>query len=105
MAGGAQSQSSGSAQSGEDLLSSLLGGLTGGQTTSSGSSDGLDIGDLLNAGLNYMQAKQSGESTAQALVQAFMSASGMGNSTHRSESTSLVINSFLQALAKATKPS
>jgi hypothetical protein len=127
MTGGTQSQPSGTSQSGEDVLTSLLGGMTSGsqtqttqsgddilgallgdvsgsQTTSSGSNNRLDIGDLLNAGLSYMQAKQSGGSTAQALIQAFMAASGMGNSTHRTDSTSMVINSFLQALATSTKP-
>jgi DAK2 domain len=89
---------------GGDMLSTLLGGLTGGGGTSTGSGSGLDLGDLLNAGMSYMQAKQSGGSTAQALVQAFMAASGMGNATHRQESTSLVVNSFLQALAKSSKP-
>lgn len=76
-------------------------GLTGGVSNSSGasSSSGLDLGDLVNAGMSYMQAKQSGSSTAQALIQAFMSASGMGNSARRTQSTALVVNSFLQALS------
>jgi hypothetical protein len=46
----------------------------------------------------FMQAKQSGGSNVQALVQAFMAGSGMGNTTHREQSTQLVVNSFLQAL-------
>jgi hypothetical protein len=50
-----------------------------------------------------MQAKQQGGSTAQALIQAFMTASGMGSSTHRTQSTQLVINSFLQALGSSRK--
>jgi len=29
-----------------------------------------------------------------------MAASGMGNSSHRQQSTQIVVNSFLQALAK-----
>src|SRR4030042_5914605 len=100
MTGGSQTQAT---QTGDDVLGALLGGLTGGQATSSGSGNELDIGDLLNAGLSYMQAKESGGSTTQALVQAFMTASGMGNSTHRVDSTSLVVNSFLQALATSAK--
>jgi hypothetical protein len=107
LAGGAQPQSqpqpSGAAQPGGDMLSTLLGGLTGGGNTSTGSGSGLDLGDLLNAGMSYMQAKQSGGSTAEALVQAFTAASGMGNSAHRTQSTSLVVNSFLQALAASRK--
>jgi hypothetical protein len=50
-----------------------------------------------------MQAKQQGGSTAQALIQAFMSASGMGKSADRTQSTQLVVNSFLQALASSKK--
>jgi hypothetical protein len=90
-------------QQGGDVLSTLLGGLTGSQSSSSGSGGGLDLGDLVNAGVSFMQAKQQGGSTAQALIQAFMTASGMGNSTHRTQSTGLVINSFLQALGASQK--
>jgi hypothetical protein len=100
MAGGEQQQSQQS--SGGDLLGSLLGGMAGGNT-SSGAQDGLDLGDLLNAGMSYMQAKQSGKSTMQALLQAFMAASGMGSANHRQQSTALVVNSFLQALGSAGK--
>jgi len=102
--GGEQPKPSGTPQAGGDMHSSLLGGLTGSQPTSSSSGGGLDLGDLLNAGMSFMQAKQQGGSTAQALIQAFMSASGMGNSTDRTQSTSLVVNSFLQALTTSGKP-
>jgi len=103
LAGGEQSQPSGASGSGGDVLSSLLGGLTGNQHSGSSSGGGLDLGDLLNAGMSYMQAKQQGGSTAQALIQAFMAASGMGNSADRTQSTSLVVNSFLQTLATSQK--
>jgi hypothetical protein len=87
-------------QAGEgDLLGSILGGLAGGGTAQQdNASDGLDIGDLINAGMTYMQAKQSGSSNTGALIQAIMSGSGMGNTNHRAQSTQLVTNSFLQAL-------
>jgi len=101
--GGEQPKPAGTPQAGGDMLSSLLGGLTGGQPSSSSSGGGIDLGDLFNAGMSYMQAKQQGGSTAQALIQAFMSASGMGNSADRTQSTSLVVNSFLQALATSGK--
>jgi hypothetical protein len=89
---------------GGDLLGSLLGGLTGAGTsqtntnTGAATNNGLDMGDLLNAGMAFMQAKQSGSSTAAALLQAVLAGSGMGNANHRQQSTQLVASSFLQAL-------
>lgn len=87
---------------GNDLLGSLLGGLTGSgnaqASNNSGTNNGLDMGDLLNAGMAFMQAKQSGGSTGAALLQAVLAGSGMGNSNHRAQSTQLVASSFLQAL-------
>ncbi len=100
--GGGQSQ--GPAQGGAgDLLGALLGG---GQTQApaqGGGQSGLDLGDLLNAAMAFMQAKQSGGNTMTALVQAFMAASGMGRSAERQQSTQIVINSFLQALTQGAK--
>jgi hypothetical protein len=103
MTGEEQSKPTVPSQSGGNEISTLLGELTGSQPASSGSGGGLDLGDLLNAGVNYMEAKQQGGSTMQALTQAVMAASGMGDSTHRTQSTSLVVNSFLQALASSQK--
>ena len=103
MTTGTPSQATPAPQAGGDLLSSLLGSLGGRQASGSGTGSGFDLGDLVNAGMSYMQAKQQGGSTAQALIQAFMTASGMGNSAHRTQSTALVINSFLQALASSQK--
>jgi len=89
---------------GGDLLGALLGGMGG---TSGGSASqqqgaaqqgGLNLGNLLQGALAYMQASQGGASTMEALVQAFVASSGMGNSRHRTESTQVVVNSFLQAL-------
>ncbi len=98
-------QSSQPASGSGDLLSSLLGGLTGSQQgqQSGGLSDGLDIGDLLTAGMAFMQSKQSGADTMSSLVSAFVAASGMGKTQHRQQSTQLVANSFLQALKKFAK--
>jgi hypothetical protein len=101
---GAESVSpSATTQQGGDVLSTLLGELTGSQTSSAASGSRLDLGDLVNAGVSFMQAKQQGGSTTQALIQAFMTASGMGSSTHRTQSTGLAINSFLQALGASQK--
>ena len=104
LAGGEQAQPQSGGQQpagGGDMLGALLGGLTGGQPAGGGLSDGLDVGDLLTAGMSYMQAKQSGSSNVQALMQAFMAVSGMGNAEHRQQSTGLVVSSFLQALGAA----
>ena len=89
------------AAAGGDMLGDLLGGLAGSQNTGAGLSNGLDLGDLVTAGMAYFQAKQGGGSTMHALVQAFMSVSGMGKSADRSQSTSVVVNSFLQALSSS----
>jgi hypothetical protein len=86
--------------SGGDMLGTLLGGLTGGNQ-SGGANNGLDMGDLLNAGMAFMQAKQSGGSNMDAIMKAFMAASGMGGSAHRTQSTQLVVSSFLKALGAA----
>jgi hypothetical protein len=103
LAGAQQSQP----QQGGDLLGSLLGGLAGGNSSggssAAGANDGLDMGDLLNAGMAFYQAKQGGGSTAQALLQAVLAGSGMGGSSHRQQSTQLVANAFMQALGALGK--
>ncbi len=87
---------------GGDLLDSLLSGFGQNQTAqqAGGLQDGLDLGDLLTAGMAFMQSKQSGANTINSLVAAFTAASGMGSAPHRQQSTRLVANSFLQALQK-----
>ncbi len=88
------------ASAGGDLLGTLLGGLTGSQPPKQSQQSGLGLDDLLNAGMAYYQAKQGGGSNMEALIQAFTAGSGMGNTTHREQSTQVVVNSFLQALSK-----
>ncbi|HEY3310463.1 MAG TPA: DAK2 domain-containing protein [Anaerolineales bacterium] len=101
LAGGQPAPQAQGQQGSGDLIGSLLGGLAGGNTGNSTANNGLDMGDLLTAGMTFMQAKQSGQSNLQAGIQAFMAASGMGNSAHRSQSTQLVVSSFLKALGVA----
>jgi hypothetical protein len=92
-----------------DLLGSLLGGLAGGGSSSSGGQGGLPLEALLNAGLTVMQGSQGGqgkpglESLLPVLAQLLAANSGMGKTTHRSQSTQLVANSYLQALAAANR--
>ncbi len=88
-----------SSQAGGDLMSTLLGGLTGGESSSAGLQDGLDMQDVLSAGMAFFQARQRGDSSMEALVQALVTGSGMGNTHDREQSTQLVVNSFLQALS------
>jgi len=90
---------------GGDLLGSLLGTLTGSPKPQSGGglSDGLDVGDLVTAGMAFFQAKQQGKTGMNALVDAFVAASGMGNDPHRQESTQLVVSTFMNALGKMGK--
>ena len=83
------------------LLGSLLGGLLGGgkQQQSGGLSDGLDMEDLLTAGMAFMQSKQRGEDNLNAIVDGLTAASGMGNQPYRQQSTQLVADSFMKALS------
>jgi hypothetical protein len=88
---------------GGDLLGSLLGSLTGQPSQGQGAADGLDMGDLLNAGMAFMNAKQQGSSTAEAAINALMSASPLGQSSHRKESGTLVANTIMQVLGSMSK--
>jgi hypothetical protein len=83
-----------------DLLGMLLGGASAPQGQSQGqqAAPGVDMGDLLNAGMAFMNTKSQGGNNAQALVNALVSASAMGNSGHRSKSGAVVVNSLLQAI-------
>lgn len=102
--GAATGSTSGSAQSGGgDILGELLGGLTGASTSSqSGQQQGIDIGQLLNAGMAYAQAKQSGKSNLDAILNAVVSSSKMNTSAARTQSGTIVANTLLQALSKMT---
>jgi hypothetical protein len=87
-----------------DLLGSLLGGGQSSQQQSGGGfSDGLDMGDLLTAGMAFMQSKQKGKTNMNSLIDAFVAASGMGSSPHRQQSTQLVTSTFMDALGKMNK--
>lgn len=97
MGGGGNQQS----QQAQDPLTGLLGGLMGGsqgQSQSSADNNGLDIGDVLQAGMTYMQAKQQGQSTAQALIGAVLSASPLAGNAPREQSGSLIANTLMQVI-------
>ncbi len=84
-----------------DLLGSLLGGADNNQVQPQNQqqgSGGLDAGDLLNAGMAFMNTRQQGGSNMQAIVNALVSGSAMANSQHRSQSGAMVVNSILQTI-------
>jgi hypothetical protein len=80
------------------ILGSLLSGLTAG-----GSSEGLDAGDLLTAGMAFFQSKQEGDTNIEAALDALVAASTAGQTPHRAESGKLVANTVLQALSSFSK--
>jgi hypothetical protein len=85
----------------QDPLAGLLGGLMGGgQSTPQAptGNDGLGLDDLLSAGMNFMQAKQQGQSTTQALINAVLSASPMAGNAPREQSGSLIASTLMQVL-------
>lgn len=97
--GGGQQPAS---QPGADLLGTLLGGQQS-QPAAGGLSDGIDVGDLLNAGMTFMNAKQQGQDNMQAALSALMSAGPMAQKPHRQQSGQLVANTLLQAIAGMSK--
>lgn len=96
--GGGQSQQPAAQSTGGDALGALLGGLAGSKSPGVEQNEGLDMGDLLNASVAFLQSKQSGGSNTEALLQAVVAASGMGTTAHRAQSTQLVASSFLKAI-------
>ena len=93
--------------SGGDVLGSLMGSIIGGtgstNSNNSGTGQGLDLNDLLGAGMNYMNAKQSGKSDIEALTGALMSGSSMAQTPHRAQSGEVVTSALLGALTNMMK--
>ena len=86
-------------QGGADLLGALLGGGQSTQPSGGQGQEGLDIGDVLNAGMTFMNAKQQGQGNLQAALSAVMAAGPMSQKPHRQQSGQLVGNALLQAVA------
>lgn len=98
--GGGQTQATESPTPTGDMISMLLGSSNNNspaQSQNEQASDGIDAGDLLNAGMAFLNSKSHGESNVEAIVNAIVSGSAMGNSDHRTQSSTLVVNSLLQA--------
>jgi len=98
--GGGQSTQGNQQQSGGDLLGALLGGGQPAQGQGNQQQDGLDMGDLLNAGMAFMNAKQQGQGTLQAGLSALIAAGPLGQKPHRQQSGQVVANALLQAFTQ-----
>lgn len=96
-----------SQSSGGDMLGSLMGQLLGGAgntgASSSGTGQGLDLTDLLGAGMGYMAAKQSGKSDLEAITGTLLNGSTMAQTPHRAQSGEVVTSALLGALTKLMK--
>lgn len=79
---------------GNDLLGGLLSSLTGGGSSSE-EDQGLDVNDLLRAGMAFFQSKQDGDSNMEAAMDALLAASPMGQTASRSQSGSVVASTLL----------
>lgn len=86
---------------GEASVSKGAGGLLDSLVGSIGGEDGLDLGDILSAGAAFMQSKEEGDSNLEAAIDAVISASKMGETPHRAQSSKLVADTMLQTLMKS----
>jgi hypothetical protein len=86
---------------GGDPLSALLGGLGAG--AQGGGQSGIDIADLLNAGMSYVGAKQSGQSDVEALMGALAAGTQGGSTPYRAQSGAVVANALLQAIGALSR--
>ncbi|KAF0111808.1 MAG: hypothetical protein FD147_610 [Chloroflexi bacterium] len=95
-----------SSDGGADLLGSLFGGFSSTQqpaapsTPQQGELPQIDIGQLLNAGMAFAQAKKAGSNNLDAILNAVVASSRMGTSEHRAQSGALVANTLLQVVSK-----
>jgi hypothetical protein len=104
--GGGHSDKPSSQSGSSDMLGSLLSGMMGGGAAQTGGStqkpdSGLDAADLLNAAMAYMNAKQKGQGTVEALLNAFVGSTQMSGTSHREQSSKIVLNTLLKLLSGA----
>lgn len=86
---------------GGGLLGSLMGALAGGQQAApqtQPAQSGLDVGDMLNLGLTFMNAYQNGGGHLENMVGSLLSTSPMGQADHRSQSGTLVAQTIMEVL-------
>jgi hypothetical protein len=101
--GSAAQSTSSSESAGGDLLGSLLGGLTGSQQTQANDDSGIDLGDILNAGAAFLNAKQSGKNGLEAALSALVANSAVANQDYRSQSATLVANTLINVVSQLAK--
>jgi len=87
----------------DNILGSLLSGLTGQSDQPTESDQSLGMDDILQAGMAYFQSKQSGESNMEAIMSAMMAASPMGKSSHRKQSGSIVASTIMNFVGNLGK--
>jgi len=75
-----------------------MGGTAGSQSTSS--QQGLDLGDLFNAGMAFMSSQHQGDSSVESIIKAFVAATQVGQNPYRAQSGELVANTMVQLLGK-----
>ncbi len=95
--GGGQAPAS---TAGGDVIGALLSQFGGGNAGGSGE---IKPEDLLSAGLAFLNAKNSGDSNASALVKALVSDSAMGDSAHRAQSGEVVMKTLLEVVSSLAK--
>jgi len=83
---------------GEASVTQGAGGLLDSLVGSLGGDDGLDLGDILSAGAAFMQSKEEGDTNLEAAIDAVISASKMGETPHRAQSSKLVADTLLNTL-------
>lgn len=86
----------------QGFLGSLLSGITGKSETDD-TDKGLGMDDLMRAGMAFYQSKQEGDQTTEALMDAFMAASPMGQSAHRSQSGTIVASTIMDFISSKKK--
>jgi hypothetical protein len=84
------------------LFGSLLSGLLGKKDTKE-QNQGLDVNDLMQAGLAFYQSKQEGGNTTQALMDALVSSSPLGQSAPRTQSGTLIASTIMNVVGSLGK--
>ncbi|MFN8425192.1 MAG: hypothetical protein U0X87_02895 [Anaerolineales bacterium] len=75
---------------GADFAPVPPGAMTQSQRSQGQQDSGIDAGDLLNAGMAFMNAKNQGQDNLQAGLSALMAAGRSGQSSHRQQSGQVV---------------